>query len=145
MIWWKRATADQADRGLRLKRQAKSRLSMTLFRIAGTATAFCTLISAAYAGPWSDDIARVERQVNERLEAIAAAGPTGVQDATARGKHLQPTPRSIATAEKKLGELSQQKINAVRHAMDVARAADASGDKSACEKALADVKRELAR
>jgi hypothetical protein len=118
---------------------------MTLFRIAGNVTVFCTLISAAYAGPCSDDIARVESQFNKRLEAIAASGPTGVEDAIARGKHLQPTPRSIANAEKKLGEMSQQKINAVRHAMDLARAADASGDKSACEKALAGVERELAR
>ena len=119
---------------------------MTLIRtIIGNVTVFCTLISAAYAGPCSDDIARVDRQVNQRLEAIAAAGPTGAQDSIAGGKHLQPTPRSIANAEKKLRELSQQKINAVRHAMDLARAADASGDKSACEKALADVERELAR
>jgi hypothetical protein len=118
---------------------------MTPFRVAGTATVFCTLISAAYAGPCTDDIARLERHFNERLEAIAAAGPSGVQDATARGKHLQPTPESIATAEEKLRELSQQKINAVRHGMGLARAADAAGNKSGCEKALADVKRELAR
>jgi hypothetical protein len=80
-----------------------------------------------------------------RLEALAAAGPSGPQDATAYGKHLQPTPRTIATAEEKLGELSQQKIDAIRHAMDRARAADASGDKSVCEQALADVERELGR
>jgi hypothetical protein len=119
---------------------------MTYFRtIAANATVFCTLMSGAYAGPCSDDIARVQGQVDKRLEAIAKAGPTGVQDANAAGKHLQPTPGSIAAAEEKLHELSQQKIDAVRQAMDRARAADASGDKSACEQALANVERELGR
>jgi hypothetical protein len=119
---------------------------MTLVRtIVLNVAVSCTLISTAYAGPCSDDIARVQGQVSERLDAIAAAGPTGVQDATAFGKHLQPTQRSIANAEQKLHELSQQKIDAVKHAMERARAADASGDKSACEQALVDVERGLAR
>jgi hypothetical protein len=43
----------------------------------------------------------------------------------------------------KLGELSQKKIDAIRHAMERARAADAAGDKSACGQALADVEHEL--
>jgi len=113
--------------------------------IAGNLAAFCILISATYAGPCSDDIAHMEGQINMKLEAIAAAGPSGPEDATAYGKHLQPTPRTIATAEEKLREISQQKIDAIRHAMDRARAADASGDKSACEQALAAVEHELGR
>jgi hypothetical protein len=113
--------------------------------IAGNVAVSCTLMSAAYAGPCSDDIARVEVEISKKLDAIAAAGPNAPQDATAFGKHLQPTQRSIATAEEKLCELSQQKVDAVHHAMDRARAADSSGDKSACEQALADVERELGR
>ena len=110
--------------------------------VVGNIAAFATMMSVAYAGPCSDDIAQAESRL-KRLEAIAAAGPSGPQDATAFGKHLQPTPRTVATAEGKLGELSQQKIDAIRHAMERARAADAAGDKSACGQALADVEYEL--
>jgi hypothetical protein len=111
--------------------------------VVGNIAAFATMMSVTYARPCSDDIAQAESRLNKRLEAIAAAGPSGPQDATAFGKHLQPTPRTVATAEEKLGELSQQKIEAIRHAMERARAADAAGDKSACRQALADVEHEL--
>jgi hypothetical protein len=117
---------------------------MNLLRaMAGNMTLFCALLSPAYAGPCSDDIARTEGQVSTWLDALAMTGPDAPQDATAFGKHLQPSPRSIATAEEKLHELSQQRIDAVRQAMERARAADAAGDKSACEQALADVGREI--
>jgi hypothetical protein len=117
---------------------------MTLLRsIAGSVALSCALISASYAGPCSDDITRVQVRVDKKLDALAAAGPSGAQDATAFGKHLQPTQRSITTAEEKLDEISKKKINAIRAAMDRARAADAAGDKSACEQALGDVEREL--
>ena len=118
--------------------------AMALLRtIAGNIAVFSTLISVTYAGPCSDDIAQAESRLNKRLEAVATARPSGPQDATAFGKHLQPTPRTVVTAEGKLGELSQQKIDAIRHAMERARAADAAGDKSACVQALADLEREL--
>jgi len=119
---------------------------MTVLRaIAGTLAVFCLSMSASYAGPCADDITRMEDQINRKLDAIAAAGPTGAQDATAYGKHLQPTPNTIATAEEKLRELSKGKFDAVKQFMDRARAADAAGDKAACEKALADAQRELGR
>ena len=119
---------------------------MTLLRtLAGSIAASCALIAAAYAGPCSDDITRMEGRINTKLDAIAAAGPTGTQDATAYGKHLQPTPGTLATAEEKLRELSKTKADAIRQAMDRARKADASGDKTACAQALADVDRELGR
>ena len=117
---------------------------MNLLRaIAGIVTLFCTLLSAAYAGPCSDDIARTEGQVSTWLDALALTGPNAPQDATAFGKHLQPSPNSIATAEVKLHELSQQRIDAVRQAMKRARAADVAGDRIACEQALADVELEI--
>jgi len=119
---------------------------MTLLRtLAGSIAASCALISAACAGPCTDDITRMEVRINTKLDAIAAAGPTGAQDATAYGKHLQPTPGTLATAEEKLRELSTKKADTIRQAMDRARAADASGDKSACAHALAEVDRELGR
>jgi hypothetical protein len=46
-------------------------------------------------------------------------------------------------AEEKLGELSQQTINAVRQAMAKARAADSAGDGSACASAIAEVQRAI--
>ena len=119
---------------------------MSLFRtLAGTLGLLCALASASYAGPCTDDITRVEARISERLDAIAATGPNGVQDANAFGKHLQPTQRSIATAEEELGEMSQEQVAAIRSAMDRARAADAAGDKSACEQALGEVERDLSR
>ncbi len=57
--------------------------------------------------------------------------------------HVQPTPRSIAAGEAQLGQLAPEKVDAIRQAMVRARAADADGDKTACEEALADAKREL--
>jgi hypothetical protein len=117
---------------------------MTVFRtIAGAVAVSSLLISAGYAGPCSDDIGRVEVQIAKKLDALAATGPTGAEDATAFGRHLQPTPGTLATAEEKLGDVSRKKVDAVKSAMGRARAADAAGDKSACEQALADVEREL--
>jgi hypothetical protein len=55
----------------------------------------------------------------------------------------QPTPRSIAAAEERLGEVSQKAVEAARQAMVRARAADSAGDKNACEQALADVQRAI--
>jgi hypothetical protein len=55
--------------------------------------------------------------------------------------HRQPTPNSIAAAEVKLGETSPEVLNAVETAMARAVDADAAGDQSACEQALADAKR----
>jgi hypothetical protein len=121
-------------------------LLRTLLRtLAGSIAASCALIAAAYAGPCADDIARMEVRINMKLDALAAAGPSGTQDATAYGKHLQPTPGTLATAEEKLRELSKTKADTVRAAMDRARKADASGDNSACVQALAEVDRELGR
>jgi len=59
------------------------------------------------------------------------------------GMSAQPTPRSMATVEERMGEISPQTVNAIRQAMARARAADDAGDKAACEQALADVRRTL--
>jgi hypothetical protein len=57
--------------------------------------------------------------------------------------HRQPTPGSIAAAERQLGEVSPLKVEVVDAAMASARKADLAGDKRACEQALAEVQREL--
>ena len=77
-----------------------------------------------------------------KLDAKAAAGPPAPASAMA-GMSDQPTPRSMATVEERLGEISPQTVHAVEQAMASARAADGAGDKAACEQALADVQRTL--
>jgi len=98
--------------------------------------------SASYAGPCAHEIDRVQAQVDARLEAKAAAGPTA-RESTAATMSRQPTPESIAAAEARLGEVSPQKMEAVATAMARAREADRAGDRSTCEQALADVRRAL--
>ena len=57
--------------------------------------------------------------------------------------HRQPTPGSIAAAESKLGDVSPEKVQAVEALLTRAREADRVGDQSACEQALAEVRRVL--
>jgi hypothetical protein len=107
------------------------------------AAAFVLTVSAAYGGPCADAIDAMQGRIDAALEAKAAAGPTGREGVPA-GMSVQPTPRSIATAEEKLGDISPQTVAAVGEGMARARAADAAGDASACEKALAGVQRVIA-
>ena len=107
-----------------------------------SALAFVASISTSYAGPCSNDIDRMQGRIDAKLEAKAAAGPTAREGVSA-GMSDQPTPRSIAAAEEKLGDVSPQMVEAVGQAMARARAADSAGDKSACEQALADAQRAL--
>jgi len=84
----------------------------------------------------------MQARIDARLEAKAAAGPTAKEGVPA-GMSMQPTPRSIAAAEERLGDISPQTAEAAGQAMARARAADAAGDKSACEQALADAQRTI--
>jgi hypothetical protein len=102
------------------------------------AAALTVSVSASYAGPCSQEIDRLRAEIDAKLGALAAAGPSA-PESTAATMHRQPTPRSIAAAE----NMSPQKMEAVTTAMVRARAADDAGDQRACEQVLADVKREL--
>jgi hypothetical protein len=82
----------------------------------------------------------MQARIDAALEAKAAAGPMGKEGIPA-GMSVQPTPRSIAAAEAKLGDMSAQTVAAVAQGMAQARAADAAGNAGACAKALADVQR----
>ena len=105
------------------------------------AIAFVTLVSPSYAGPCSDDIAKMQARIDAKAHAMAAAGPTGRQ--VGASTHVQPTPRSIGAAEEKLGAVPDGTVAAVRQAMLRARAADSAGDKNACEQALADAQQAI--
>jgi hypothetical protein len=115
---------------------------ITIRLLACAAAVFVVSISLSHAGPCSGEIDSVQSSVDAKLEANAAAGPAAKEGLRA-GMSNQPTPRSIAAAEEKLGEISSRTVDAVRQGMARARAADAVGDKSACEKALAEVQRAI--
>ena len=61
------------------------------------------------------------------------------QQSTVAGRHVQPTPNSMAAAEAKVGGLSPETIEQIRGSMARARTADAVGDNVACKEALAEV------
>jgi hypothetical protein len=91
--------------------------------------------TASSAGPCSQQIAQVQALIDAKLAANAAAGPPAPESAAAL-RNRQPTPQSIASAESKLGEISQQTMTAIGAAMTRAREADRVEDKAACERAL---------
>jgi hypothetical protein len=95
-----------------------------------------------HAGPCLQEIARMQAQIDAKLAARATAGPTARESSGAL-LHHQPTPGSIAAAESKLGEISAETMEALAAAMARAREADRAGDASACEQALADVRRSI--
>jgi len=110
--------------------------------VVACAAVLAASMSASYAGPCSHEIDRVQVAIDARLNANAAAGPAA-RESTAATEHRQPTPSSIAAAEAGLGEVSPQKLEAISAAMARAREADGAGNQSACEQALADVRRAL--
>jgi hypothetical protein len=98
-------------------------------------------MSVAHAGPCSSEITRMRNVINTRIDdqARAARAP----QSTEATMHRQPTPRSVAGAEVKLGIMSPELYNSVKAAMTRASDADLASDRSACEQAVADVKRLL--
>jgi hypothetical protein len=105
-----------------------------------SAAALVASMSASNAGPCSQEIDRVQAEIDTALNSNAATGPSA-PESTAATSHRQPTPESLAAAESQLGEESPEKVQAVTAAMARAREADAAGNQSACEQALADVHR----
>jgi hypothetical protein len=98
--------------------------------------ALAASIVRAAAGPCTSDIEGLEGKINAMLAARAQAGPAERESAGAL-LHRQPTPKSVGEAERKVDEVSAEKIQSVERAMASARAADAAGDKGACEAAVA--------
>jgi glutamate synthase domain-containing protein 2 len=96
----------------------------------------------SYSGPCSQQIEQTQVRIDAELDSIARAGATGKQSVAATLSH-QPTPRSIARAEVAIGEFSPEAQQALAEAMDRAREADASGDGTACDRALDDARRAI--
>jgi hypothetical protein len=116
---------------------------MTIRQLVATSASTLSLLALpCQAGPCSQDIERMQLRIDGKLNTLAAAGPVTVQSVGSQ-MHRQPTPGSIANAESKLGEVSSHTVEAIKDAMTRASKADIAGDKSACEKALADAQRTL--
>jgi hypothetical protein len=107
-----------------------------------SAVLFAASYSIAHAGSCAADIDATQARIDTKLEMIAATGRFAPESVSA-GMSDQPTPRSIATAEARLGELNQHMIRNIRRAMTRARAANARGNERRCEKELARVQRAL--
>jgi hypothetical protein len=100
-------------------------------------------MTASYAGPCLDEIGAMQAKIDAKLEAIAAAGPPATASAMEGPNSPQPTPRSIAGVEERMGEIRPETVQAMQQGMARARAVDTNGDKAACEQALAEVQRTL--
>jgi hypothetical protein len=98
-------------------------------------------VGPGLAGPCTQDIVRVQAQVDARIDAIAGAGRTGAESVGAQ-LHRQPTPSSLATAEQRLGE--GRSMDAAVAALARARVADDAGNKAACDQALAEAQKAIA-
>jgi hypothetical protein len=109
-----------------------------------SAAVLAASISASDAGPCTKQVDRMQARIDAKVEAIAAAGPF-LREGAFAGMGDQPTPRSIAAAEARRGEISWQTVDTVRQSMVRARAADAAGDGRACRTALAEVRRAMRR
>jgi type II secretory pathway component PulM len=111
-----------------------------LLALSGVVLAASTTTCSA--SPCSPEIERLQTRLDTRLETKADAGPSAPESRRAL-RHDQPTPRSIASAEAKLGEISPEKAKIIRESMARAREADQAGDNSVCEQALAEVRRTI--
>jgi|SRR5271170_5294027 hypothetical protein len=103
------------------------------------ATLFFVLLGAqtAIAGPCKADIDKEQAKIDAALDQQAKTGKTGVES-TAATDSRQPTPASIAEAEKALGEGVS-----IREALERARKADEQGDMSACHAQVTDARKFL--
>ena len=98
----------------------------------------------AYAGPCTDRIHETNLAVAKLLGSAAAHGRPAAESTFAR-LHRQPTPGTIASAERQAGDLSADELHAITAAMDKARHADDQDDAAGCETALNEVNRALRR
>lgn len=104
----------------------------------------CTLVSAsaAQASSCSPQIDRVQKQIDARIDAIAAASP-GDRESRAALLHHQPTPASIAAAERR--QRGYAGVKRALRELKRARVADRSGDVKTCEAALAEARAAIGR
>jgi hypothetical protein len=110
-----------------------------MFVLAATALALSTLPGRA--GPCAQDIDRAWAQVDAKIHARIAAGRS-LPQSTIGLLHHQPTPHSVATAEKTLDQ-GWVPMEAAVAALARAREADRTDDGSTCEQTLAQAQRAI--
>jgi hypothetical protein len=93
------------------------------------------------AGPCTAEIDRLQSIVDAGIDITAGAGPGG-RESTAAKDHHQPTPESIARAEKGLGDGAA--YERALESLSQARAADRAGDAASCARALETVRETIA-
>jgi hypothetical protein len=103
------------------------------------ATALALSTQPTRAGPCARDIDQAWLQVGAKIQARIAAGRSAAQSMIGV-LHHQPTPSSIAAAEKTLGE-GWSPMEAAVSALTRAHEADRADDRGACEQALAQMQR----
>ncbi|MGO4388614.1 hypothetical protein AB4Y85_13855 [Microvirga sp. 2YAF29] len=109
-----------------LRIQAFAALAVTMFPV-----------SYAAAGPCAPMIDRAQEQVDARIDAQAGSG-AAAPESTGAMLHHEPTPGSIANAERKSGDGSRAQTALALLAQ--ARKADAAGDAAGCERALEELR-----
>jgi hypothetical protein len=95
--------------------------------------------AGAVAGPCAKDIAKLQTAFDQRLNAAAAQGPSGVETTDAK-LHHQPTQQSVAEAEANLGDITPETADKFTKAMERASDADAANDATKCRVALNDAR-----
>lgn len=100
------------------------------------------LAMPSQAGPCTADVDHLQGEIDARLDAVAGMGRSGQESIDAR-LHHEPTPESIARAERELAEGLRAREAAAE--LDRARTADADNDALGCERALEQVRRSLGR
>lgn len=112
-----------------------------LLALSAVAVAFSA--QAGRANPCSPDIDRAWTEVGAKIQARTAVGRSAPQGSIAM-LHRQPTQASIASAQETLIDVWRPMETAVA-ALARAREADRANDRMACEAALEDVRRAIAR
>jgi len=94
-------------------------------------------VSPAIAGPCAPMIDRAQAQVDARIDAMAGSGASA-PESTGALQHHQPTPGSIANAERRAGDGSR--AQAALALLAQARKADEAGDTAGCTRALEELR-----
>jgi hypothetical protein len=113
---------------------------MILYRIFIPFIFVLLVCEAAVAGPCTAEIDKTQARIDAALDRQAGAGNTAAES-TAATAHHQPTPETIAAAEKALGEGAS--IRDALAALEIARAADAQGDAAGCRAAILSAQKAL--
>jgi hypothetical protein len=106
------------------------------------ATVLLSPLRPGYAESCAGLIAQTASQIDARLHSVAEAGADSIETFAAT-LHRQPTPRSIADAEARIGDLSAEVVEIVEGAMARARNSESLGQEYDCIRAVRDARRAI--